>query len=98
MMSVAFCSPSTSSVEWLPKYTPPMSSRTTTKSMPRAAMSARRGQDAERSENIRAGRTLEYSFIAPRSFSKPRSGRLAEGWLSHLGPPTAPSSTPTPSA
>ena len=28
-----------------------------------------------------------------RSLSKPRSGRLAGGWLSHLGPPTAPRST-----
>ena len=93
MISVAFCSPSTSAVECSPKYTPPMSSRTTTKSMPLAAISGRRGQDADRSENIRAGRTLVYSPMAPRSFNKPRSGRLSAGWSSHLGPPTAPSST-----
>ena len=61
--------------------------------MPLAAMSARRGQAAERSENIRAGRIFVYSPMAERSFKRPRSGRLAEGWPSHLGPPTAPSST-----
>ena len=58
MMSVAFCSPFASSVRCSPKYTPPMSSRTTMKSMPFAAMSARSGQAAESSENIFAGRTF----------------------------------------
>ncbi|CSB99667.1 Uncharacterised protein [Vibrio cholerae] len=73
---------------------PPVSSRTTTISKPRAEISARRGEKASRPWWICAGRKLQNSWKCLRSGSKaPRSGCSLGGRCSHFGPPTEPNKT-----
>ena len=72
---------------------PPVSSRTTSRSVP-STTSRRSGLASSSASTARTGRRLAYRPSALRSPSSPCSGRGALGSvLSHFGPPTAASST-----
>ena len=61
--------------------------------MPRSTISFFSGLASASWGQILAGRLFEYSPMPARSRKRPFSGRLSPGMPSHLGPPTAPSST-----
>ena len=72
---------------------PPVSSRTTKMSRPPSRISAFRGEAPARASKIMAGRRLAKRPSSLRRPRRARSGRSPPGRVSHLGPPTAPSST-----
>ena len=80
-----------------PKYTPPVSSRTTTKSKPPPINSSFSGQAFFNCGNKSAGRRLQKSPNPLRMARSPASGRRLGGSSYHFDsptlPPTAPSST-----
>ena len=76
-----------------PKYRPPVSSRTMSRSTP-SSLSSRSGDASRSASYTRTGRRLRYRPRFLRMASRPCSGRTAPGRVSfHFGPPTAASST-----
>ncbi|MNN09605.1 hypothetical protein D3C81_1224920 [compost metagenome] len=71
---------------------PPVSSRTTMRSVP-SSTSGLSVEASLRQSNTTAGRRFENRPSALRMPSNPVSGRSSFGLLSHFGPPTAPSNT-----
>ncbi len=76
----------------LPKYSPPVSSRTTTMSTPSITSGFSVVESTSMGRTF-TGRRLAKRASSLRSASRPSSGRTLFRGSSHLGPPTAPSST-----
>src|SRR6266403_985869 len=75
-----------------PKYMPPASSRTISRSSS-PSRSAFKGEIPLSGSRSFTGRTVAYSPSSFRRSSSPVSGRLPTGSASHFGPPTAPRNT-----
>ena len=72
---------------------PPVSSRTMRMSSPSPIISSLIGDADLSGAKILAGRRFAKSPKSSRIARSPFSGLLLPGWLSHLGPPTAPRRT-----
>ena len=82
----------TTSRFFAPKYSPPVNSRTTMMSTP-CNFSGFNGDASINAGCTFTGRRFANTCKPLRSASRPRSGRSLAVGSSHLGPPTAPSST-----
>ena len=72
-----------------PKYSPPVSSRMTMRSVP-STTERLSGDESTSMGNVFAGRRFAYRSSSLRSASNPRSGFSSCGKPSHFGPPTEP--------